>query len=233
MRHSTPSLRVADEQGFTLPELLVAMTVGMIILLAGYAVLDQTIEATGQVTARTDASQRGRVAMQSITRTLRSRVCPDPLTPALVQASPNSLEFYADLRGEGLQPDRHLIAYDASSSTITDTVWESTGTAPTFIFPSTPTRSRVVATRVAPDGDALFRYFAYNTTGTPVRPEQPLTGNPLSATDRKRVVVVAVSMVVRPDPAAGDDNVARSSTYRNDVFARLADPQAPQEGSPC
>jgi len=64
-----------DQRGFTLVELLTAISIGMIVLMAAFMVLDRTISASGQIADRSEALQRGRQAMSTITRELRSAVC--------------------------------------------------------------------------------------------------------------------------------------------------------------
>ena len=73
MRPRLRQLR-SDERGFTLPELLIAMAIGLIVLLAAFMLLDRAVSARpgrrppGRL-------QRGRLAMELITRQLRSQVC--------------------------------------------------------------------------------------------------------------------------------------------------------------
>ena len=88
--------RLRDERGFTLIELLVAMVIGMIVLIAAFMVLDRTISASGQVADRSEALQRGRQAMELITRQLRSQVCVGTTKP-IVSGTDTSVSFYADL----------------------------------------------------------------------------------------------------------------------------------------
>ena len=55
--------RLRSQDGFSLIELLVAMVIGMFTLLAAFALIDTTTTRSMQVTGRTDASQRGRLAL--------------------------------------------------------------------------------------------------------------------------------------------------------------------------
>ena len=59
------------------------------------------------VISKTDASQRGRLAMDQMTRALRSQVCLDlgsaTARPALEAANRNSMTFYTDL-SDGSRP---------------------------------------------------------------------------------------------------------------------------------
>jgi prepilin-type N-terminal cleavage/methylation domain-containing protein len=239
MRALLRSRLFTEERGFTLTELLVGMVVGMIVLLAAFGVLDDSTAASGRVTARVDATQRGRLAMQTITRSLRSQACvgPDSTSPTtwLADATPTAVEFYTDLRDEAFRPDRHRVSYDSSASTLTDAVWEGTGTAPTFTFPGSPTRSPVVLTDADPLGGAVFHYYGYATTA-PFRATRELnnfSAGALSAADRAQVVRITISFLARPRPEAGGGAPTVASTFQSEVFARLANPQNPAEGSGC
>ena len=70
--------RLNSERGMTLPEVLVTMTIALVLSLATFALVDMTIRRTGEITARVDGVQRGRVAMDLMTRQLRSQVCLGP-----------------------------------------------------------------------------------------------------------------------------------------------------------
>jgi len=62
----------SDESGFTLPELLTAIVIGMVVLMAAFMLLDRTVASTARVSDRQEAVQRGRLTMELITRQLRS-----------------------------------------------------------------------------------------------------------------------------------------------------------------
>jgi hypothetical protein len=47
----------------------------MIVSLATFALIETTMKKSGDAAARVEAAQRGRVAMDIITRQLRSQVC--------------------------------------------------------------------------------------------------------------------------------------------------------------
>ena len=85
--------RVRSQEGFTLTELLIAMTAGMVILLAGFGLLETVLKRTGETQLRVEATQRGRQALDVMTRQLRSQVCLNATTPAVAAATANSVTF--------------------------------------------------------------------------------------------------------------------------------------------
>ena len=67
--------RLRAEDGFTLPELLVTMAIALIVSLATFSLIEVVMKRSGDIGARVETTQRGRTAMDLITRQLRSQVC--------------------------------------------------------------------------------------------------------------------------------------------------------------
>ena len=59
-------------------------------VLAVFAILDTSVKQSNAVAGRVNATQRARLAMDTITRQLRSQVCYSPTVPALVVAAPTT-----------------------------------------------------------------------------------------------------------------------------------------------
>jgi hypothetical protein len=206
-------------------ELIIAMTIGAGTLLAVFAVLDTSVKQSNAVAGRVNATQRGRLAMDTITRQLRSQVCYSPTVPALVSGTDNSVKFHSDL-SDGSKPiEQRELIYDPIKGAINERTWAGVGSPLTF---PTMTKNRLliseITTRPAPDA-AIFRYYAYNTS-IPPRPIIQLP-TPLNATDLARTARIDVGFVTlppnaRPSPAA-------SVTLQNEIYVRVADPndQAP------
>jgi prepilin-type N-terminal cleavage/methylation domain-containing protein len=163
MRRLLRRLR-SEQSGFTLIELLVATTIGSIVMLASFFMLDSTVKLTGNVTERTDATQRARLAMDRITRELRSQVCPQAGEPAIIDGQDYSVSFYAFSNGTGTYvPDKYTIYWDTNSSSIVEQYYKGTGVAP-FSWPATPTRTRTLLTDVTPPptpvNTPIFKYYS-------------------------------------------------------------------------
>ena len=88
----------ADRSGFTLLELIIAMTVIAIALALTVPFFRTEVQAFGNVSGRDDAQQNARYGVSTIDRELRVAgvgvVDPQPL---LVQAAPYAITFNAEL----------------------------------------------------------------------------------------------------------------------------------------
>jgi prepilin-type N-terminal cleavage/methylation domain-containing protein len=233
MRRVVRRIRLSDQRGFTLTELLVSITIGMIVLMAAWMVFDRTISASGQIADRSEALQRGRQAMELISRQLRSQVCVGTATP-IVAGSDLSITFYADMTdGTPANPiKKRTLSYDTTTDTINESVASSTGTYPVLTFGTASTSPLLTKVDQIMDGTTarpIFRYFGYQT-GTTNGTLVPLS-SPLSATDLKRVAVIKVgfrAFAVRPISKDSD-----STVLENDVYTRTAVPTELQGQPEC
>jgi hypothetical protein len=106
--------RLRQERGMSLPELLITLVIGMTITLAGFTLIEVTMNRSGEIAARVEAVQSGRSGMDTITRQLRSQVCTpwtndvNAIRRSFESASPNSMTFFVDMR-------------DTSSKTVAET----------------------------------------------------------------------------------------------------------------
>jgi prepilin-type N-terminal cleavage/methylation domain-containing protein len=227
-----------DQRGFTLVELLTAISIGMIILFAAFMVLDRTISASGQIADRSEALQRGRLAMSTITRELRSAVCVGNTFP-IVAGTDTSVTFYADLTDDGpaiANPiKKRQLSWSSTTNTITETVTPSAGTYPSLTFTGTPT-SLPLLTKVQQVLDppsntprAIFRFYGYQTGTTNGTLVQLAT--PLSATDIGRVALVKVAFRSFAERPISNDK--DSTVLEDDVYTRTAVPTELQGAPEC
>lgn len=245
--------RLSDERGFTLPELIVSMSVGLVVLLAAFLVFDRSFSVSNEVADRADALQRGRLAMEEITRQLRAQVCLGDDTDPIVQGLDNSVTFHADLSngdaaatgttGPGKRnPEKRTLTYDPATKTIREFVYAGGGSYPDLVFGAAPTTTRTLLTKVDPvlvgaTPQPVFRYYAYKVGGTPGE-VQALT-TPLSIPDAvtgapgdtSKVVMIRVAFVTLPERTRPRDR--DSLTLENDIYVRIADPADPVEGPRC
>jgi prepilin-type N-terminal cleavage/methylation domain-containing protein len=238
--------RLRSEQGFTLVELLAGMAIAVVILLAAFDLLDTTVTVTAKTQARTEATARGRAALDTMERALRSEVCLDkdqPIVDAKWAGGTQSVTFYADFSdGSGTAPpQRHVLAYDSVAGTITDTVYtgvyQGTGNPPTAVYGTAP-EVTTLATDVAPDTDfpadasgqrPVFRFYKFDG-GTPPQYVGPLA-LPLSASDSSAITKVAIAFAVRrADAPASESPLA---TMQDDVYVRSADPNLTSPTPSC
>jgi len=226
--------RLADENGFTLVELLVAMLVGLIVMFAALVVMDGSWRIQSRTADTIDATDRGRLAMDRITQQLDARVCVPavtvaPVLPAagsLITATDNQIEFYASVTSDTaprLVFERRRLTYRPATSDILLETWTATADPPVRPPANTapPTRTKIVAAGVRPTTSGtpvppIFAYYAFDTTITPSLATLKLTP-PLTPTQLDSVALVKVDFVAQGrQPTTGtelqNDSLTRSPT---------------------
>jgi type II secretory pathway pseudopilin PulG len=222
--------RLRSRDGFTLPELLIAMTISMATLFAVLTLLDTSVKQSSAVAGRVNATQRARITMDTITRQLRSQVCYSPVVPALVAGTNDVVKFHVDLSDGATAIQQRELAYNNTTKTITERTWNGVGSPLAF-----PTMSRTrlllseVTRRPAPNA-AIFRYYAYNTA-TPPRPVL-LLPTPLNTTDLARVAKIDIGFMTLP-PGARTANPKGAVELQNEIYVRVADPNDPAPTPTC
>jgi type II secretory pathway pseudopilin PulG len=222
------SVHVRDEAGFSLPELLAAISIGMIVLLATFGLLDRSIATGNEIAMREETLQRGRQAMELITRQLRSQVCIGQNTPPIVSGDANALTLHVDLSDGSRAPERRRLVHDPVAGTITESREVGSGVVPNVTY-TMPATSQVLVTNVQPAvGENVFRYYAFAAAGAAPGElaELPV---PLSAADTARVVKIGVSFVTLPDRPVPE--LRFGTALRESIFVRSAD-TARQLGGP-
>jgi prepilin-type N-terminal cleavage/methylation domain-containing protein len=224
--------RLRSQQGFTLIELMVAISIGSVVMLATFSMLDSSVVLTGKTQKRVDATQRGRLAMYQITRSLGSQVCPNSTTPAIVGSGVTgqtasdqySVDFWMFTGAGAFTPVRHVIAWDTNTNSITDTAYTSS---------NNPTTMRTLLTKVLPPPGTnvpVFTYWAYN--GTSLQKISLPVGTALSPAQAASVAMIGVSFYAQPDttatPVSASSKDPQAQTFSDQVFVRTADPNDPK-----
>ena len=225
--------RLADQRGMTLIELLVAMSVGTVVLLAAFMLIDRSFSASGQIADRTDALQRGRQAMLLMSRQLRSQVCVGTVTNPMVAAEDNTVTFYSDLT-DNLQVKRRTLTFNPATDTITQSVIDGVGTYPALTFTGTPTPTTLLTkVKQVMDGTTarpMFRYLGY-VPGNPPGDLETL-GAPWTTEKLGRVAVIRIAFRAFADRPISDDG--DSTVLENEVYVRVSvDPTQTVEGPRC
>jgi prepilin-type N-terminal cleavage/methylation domain-containing protein len=235
---------IRDERGFTLPELMTTMAIAMIVSLATFALIEIVMKRSGEVAARVDSVQRGRTAMDQITRQLRSQVCalrsddPTMAGPRSVDdATESSVAVYADFSTEALvsgatpPPTLRMISLTDGSlvETVTPGKWFNSKVS--FSYSGATAKTRPMITKVAlytPDGATkptpLFRYYRFNTATPPQPVEEIVPPAGGSLTDDELESVAKISVTYRALTSTGGKT--GSAVFQNDVYVRTADPNA-------
>jgi hypothetical protein len=230
--------QLRDDDGFSLIELLVAMSVGMLVVLAAFSVLDMSISTQSSATDRIETVQRGRSTMNETSRVIRSHTCLGDTKPGIVEATGTSLRLHSAVGPERLVPgfqrihDRRLV-YDGSARTLTLQQFDGTdaSTPRSVTFSGAVSSSRVIGQHIRLDGAIpLFRYYTFQ--GTPATATLPLDpgGGALSETDRQRIVRIEVRFLVRTRDSAAS---TKYSLFTNSFWIRTADPNATSSGGGC
>jgi hypothetical protein len=226
--------RLRDEAGMTMMEVLVACSVGMVVLLAMFGLLDSTVRMNTNVMRKTDAMQRGRLAMDVLTQELRSQVCLDKQagTAVIPGATADTVEFYSDFsNGDGTTaPTKRRLSLDPATGDIVTSVFAATTLVPTADdFAATPTSTHMrlenAARQLAADGTTeveFLRYYAYQWVGNPPRPEATeRLPTPLTPNDARRVARIDVSFVAQP---TGVEDRKKGVDLSDQIMARHSDP---------
>jgi prepilin-type N-terminal cleavage/methylation domain-containing protein len=234
-------MQVSREEGFSLPELLIALTIALIVSLATFSIVEITMKKSGEVAARVDASQRGRLAMDAITRQLRSQVCIASNVPAMNSATDDSAGFYVDFTDQSNSdspPVLHKLVYDPARSRIVE--YDTKGvsdhaTPPTFTYdvasPATNSTKVLLDNVTRYGATPMFQYYAYDTAAPPrpsTRLDAPATG--MVAANLARVARIVVTYRTR-----GTDrkNNTGSIVMQDEVYVRSADPNDPAPTPTC
>ena len=168
--------------------------------------MERANSASMEIADRQDAVQRGRQAMELITRQLRSQVCLGESAEPISYGDGSTITFYADLSDGTTNVQRRTLTFVAPSGStpgrIDEAVHTGEGIYPELTFDETPDSSRALISRVqqvsvSGTPQPVFRYFAFQP-GSPTGDLQELT-TPLSATDASRTVMVRIAFVSLPD----------------------------------
>jgi prepilin-type N-terminal cleavage/methylation domain-containing protein len=229
-----------DQSGFSLPELLTAIVIGMVVLMAAFMLLDRAVSGSTKLADRQEAVQRGRLTMEKITQQLRSQVCLDTAQP-IVAGDDNSVTFYANLSSDPNSAQKRAIRYVASEKRFYQDIYTGTGTFPKLTFPASPTTSgellRPVTQTTEKVGTTyvtrpIFRYYKY-VNGTTTGALQ-LLSTPLSATDAPEVVMINIAFATLPQrKVERTTDIIDATTFDANVYVREADPSRPSEGPAC
>jgi Tfp pilus assembly protein PilW len=229
----------AEQSGFSLPELLTSIFIGMIVLMAAAMLFDRAVSGSTQIGERQEAVQTGRLGMEQITQRLRSQTCLNT-TPPVLAGNDDSVTFYSNLTSDPKAIQKRTLRYVDTEKRLYEDVVNGTGTFPALVFTGTTTTRQLVrpiveATKKVGSTTTtlpIFRYYKY-VAGTTTGALQQLT-SPLSATDAPEVAVISVAFAALPvHKVERTTDTKDGSTFESDVYVRLADPTNPTEGPAC
>lgn len=214
---------VSGERGYTIVELMVAMTASLVVLGAIMMIVQVATRHQDRVAEQVAANQRARPTMTRIVDRLHSACVSPGLAPVQAGSTGSSLILLSKA-GEDVSPIPDKYVLTLSGGSLSETVYKGTGgAAPTWTYgsPSAPLQllDGVSAASLGepPVAVPLFRYFAYEdgeVEDTPL----PTTPTGLSAADAARTVQVDVAFTVAPNASTSDPStsiaVSDSATLR-------------------
>lgn len=226
------------EDGSTLVELLVAISIGMIVLVGILNVVDASSRSSNRTTARVQANQAGRPALSRIIDQLHSS-CVGPGAAPVLAGSDGSTISFLHATGSAVTPVPAKRTFALSSGTLIDSVYANTGGAsPSWTFAASPSSTFQVATGVglaslgSPSSTVpLFRYFAYDAGGQLSSTPLP---TPLSAADALKVVSVDVAFSVTPTKTTPNPDAGAPVSLSDTALLRFSPAGSPAAGNlPC
>ena len=222
------------ERGMTLVETLIAMVIGVLISLAVFSLVDFTMRRSGEIAGRVDADQRGRLAMDAITRQLRSQVCQVSGTPPMYSRAGNTTDganatFFVDL-SDGSNAtqaaEMHTLAFDSTKHQIVERDYTATQPTDPSVDPTysaTPARTRTLLSDVYQvNATPVFQY--YNFAGAQLA--APVTGANLGS-------IAAIQITFDAVPPRGRVGDRGSVVFQDRISVREVDPNAADPEPEC
>ena len=235
------------EEGFTLPEILVAIGISTVVALALFTFVNTTSRTSARVSERIAANQSGRLGMQRLMDELHSTCIFPGLAPVLPGSTDTAIGF---IHGTGSQanvapvatgvpltPHRRIVYF--SGNRLYDLSYDlrsDSPPAPDWTFNYSPSD---VFTLVSEAGQAtsgstklpVFRYYAYvNGAISPA----PLSV-PLSSDDAKKVVQVTVTFTSAGNSASQVADDGNAVTLSDQALLRFSpsNEDTSKAGLPC
>jgi Tfp pilus assembly protein PilW len=230
---SRPSL--GDENGTTLVEVLVATSIGLVVLMALTMGILAVMHGTARVSARVHATQNARIVTTNVMEELHSACLSPRISPIQTGSSGTSISFVHAASNEGAQavPKPVLTTISLTGTTLSqsDYAWTSGASSKEWTFAATPT-TRQLTTGVgpAPSTSSIFFYFTYTKGGLS---PTPLT-TPLTAESAATTVQVRMTLTATPGKTTVTDKGA-AATIQDGATLRLTPPSFNEEvpGPPC
>jgi prepilin-type N-terminal cleavage/methylation domain-containing protein len=233
-----------DQSGFTLIELMVATVIGMVIILAAYGLADASVRSFGKADNRADVTQRGRLGLDIMSRSLRSQTCPVGATStptntigSFVTATDTKAAYWADLgrTGSSTRPaDPSIDGFSYSSGTISELSYSGN------LLTGTETAVPIIQS-VAPNNGSssvLFQYWKFNPqydptvtdTTSPKYPFYVQMSTPVADADLSDIV--RVTYAYRTYPRKSNASNSTTAAFSDQVNLRTAD-YAGREAPSC
>jgi prepilin-type N-terminal cleavage/methylation domain-containing protein len=211
---SAPGTGDKHDGGYTMMELVVVVMILGIVLAMVQTTLILTQRTVAGSGARVDQTQQARVAIDSITKVLRTAVLPSQLNgtgssssaAAFTQGTKTSVQFYANINNDSNIVGPSQVSYNVDSSgTLTEKIQPPDAHAAgnyNYLYTCTTCATTRVLARHASTTQAMFTY--YTKTGATI------TDTVLSAADLSSVDSVDVVVMVK---ASANQTIQATTLY--------------------
>lgn len=210
-----------DERGTTMMEVIVSLAAGLVVMAAISTVIVVSLRESNRVSARVDANQRARIALNAIVNQLHSACIAPQIAPVQVGSTGTQLSFIHQ-SGSAVAPTPVLSKISLTGTTLSQSDYPTTGgTAPQWTFASTPSSTRQLMTKISPipPSSSIFSYLAYSNGQVSAT---PLT-TPLVAAGAASTVQVNVAFSAAPlSKPVSDPNAA--TNIQSTALLRLTPP---------
>jgi hypothetical protein len=218
--------------------MLIAMTIGSVVVLGALGLLQFTTSDVSRISARVHVDQTGRGALEKIMLELHSACVAPSIIPIRPESSASKLRFISETtpvneHGEPVSAlskvKLHEILYTPAAGKVQGTLveksWPSTGTAPAYKFAEGETPTKVtLLTGVQQSVNAgkevpVFQYYRYYHEGDAEPTYGKLNPNSTGAVkelETKYITKVTVSFTLAPEGS-------ESATFGRDRPVALED----------
>lgn len=191
---SRPSIH-ADEEGLTLVELMVVITIFGIVMAGLFGGLTGIIRATNTIDVRTENVDQARLAIASLSRDLRT-AAPGPAgEAAFLVADDRNARFHAQL-GEGGTPVLVELAVDAQDRLVETVTPPTIAADGSVTYDPADTRQRFIASYLHNTADEpIITYLALDQDGA----RQPLATPITDPQQLRSIRLVRIELVMARD----------------------------------
>jgi hypothetical protein len=212
--HLRRRIRLRDEEGTTLVELLVGMGMGMVVL-AGLAIfLIVTLHGNARVDARVEATDNARVTMTRIIEELHSGCVEPTLAPVQPSSTENLLRFK-----HGTYGNTSAVVAASQTSDLSEIAYTNEHTL-TQTEPATSSKPRILLSNVSPipGGEPVFSYWKYDNGNL-----KELRRTGLVENESNETILVKIAFEASPKSEPISDAGAPTA-IRNSATLRLTPP---------
>jgi prepilin-type N-terminal cleavage/methylation domain-containing protein len=204
-------LSLADEHGFSLIELLVAMITGIVICFVLFGILNITTDQASRLTNYAQATQQGRLAMTKIVDALHSACVTNGFAPVVTGSGESELLFVNAYSEQAVIPKeafhKQKIVWNKAAETLTDYSYPAIKEIswPNFEYSGTASPStgvllarNVTQTETGGTKVPVFQYFAYTAESSESATAglSTLTTKPLEAPLTEKTAPTAASVLI-------------------------------------